>query len=51
MLPSGFQKSLQLAQNNAIRAIVTAKKFDRVTCSFKKLNILKFHNLCKLEIA
>jgi len=30
---------------------VGAKKFDHVTCLYKKLNILKFLDLCKLEVA
>jgi len=35
--PSSVQQSLQLAKNDAIKAIVGAKKFDHVMCLYKKL--------------
>ena len=49
--PSSAQRNLQLIQNNAIRAICGSNKFDHVTPLFRKLEILKIHDLCKFEIA
>ena len=34
-----------------MRAIVGAKKFDRISSSYKKLGILKIHVLCNFELA
>ena len=49
--PRSSQKQLQLLQNNAVRAIVGCRKCDHISLSYKNLNILKVHDLCKLEIA
>ena len=33
-----------------MRAIVECRKFEHISLSYKNLNILKVHDLCKLEI-
>ena len=49
--PTSSQKQLQLLQNNAVRAVVECRKCDHISLSYKNLNMLKVHDLCKLEIA
>ena len=46
--PYDAQKQVQVLQNNAIRVIVGSRKYDLATSSYKNLNILKIHDLCKL---
>ena len=45
------QQPLQLLQNNAVRAITGMSRFEHITSSFRQLDILKIHDLCKIEIA
>ena len=46
-----IQQPLQLLQNNAERAITGISRFEHITPSFRRLDILKIHDLCKIEIA
>ena len=45
------QQPLQLLQNNAVRAITGICRFEHITPSFRRLDILKIRDLCKIEIA
>ena len=49
--PCTTQQPLQLLQNNAERAITGISRFEHITPSFRRLDILKIHDLCKIEIA
>ena len=49
--PCTTQQPLQLLQNNAVRAITGISRFEHITPSFRRLDILKIHDLCKIEIA
>ena len=49
--PCTTQQLLQLFQNNAVRAITGISRFEHITPSFRCLDILKIHGLCKIEIA
>ena len=49
--PCTTQQPLQLLQNNAVRAITGISRFEHITSSFRRLDILKIHDLCKIEIA
>ena len=46
-----IQQPLQLLQNNAVRAITGISRFEHITPSFRRLDILKIHDLCNIEIA
>jgi len=45
------QQNMQLLQNIAGRETVEIKKYEHIISSFKKFDILKIPDLCKLEIA
>ena len=49
--PCTIQQPLQLLQNNAVRAITGISKFEHFNPSFRRLNVLKILDLCKIEIA
>ena len=49
--PCTTQQPLQLLQNNAVRAITGISRFELITPSFRRLDILKIHDSCKIEIA
>ena len=49
--PRTAQQPLQLLQNNAVQAITGISRFEHITPSFRCLDILKIHDLCKIEIA
>ena len=49
--PCTTQQPLQLLQNNAVRAITGISRFEHITPSFRRLDIFKIHDLCKIEIA
>ena len=49
--PCTTQQPLQLLQNNAVRAITGISRFEHITPSFRRLDILKSLDLCKIEIA
>ena len=49
--PCTTQQPLQLLQNIAVRAITGISRFEHITPSFRRLDILKIHDLCKIEIA
>ena len=49
--PCTTQQPLQLLQNNAVLAITGISRFEHITPSFRQLDILKIHDLCKIEIA
>ena len=48
---SNTSNQLQLLQNNSIRAIVSLKKYEHITSSYRDLEILKIKDLCNFEIA
>ena len=50
-VPCTTQQPLQLSQNNAVRAITGISRFEHITTSFRRLDILKIHDFCKIEIA
>ena len=49
--PCTIQQPLQLLQNNATRAITGISWIEHITPSFRQFDILKNHDLSKIEIA
>ena len=49
--PCTTQQPLQLLQNNAVQAITGISRFEHIAPSFRRLDILKIYDLCKIEIA
>ena len=48
--PCTTQQPSQPLQNNVIRAITGISRFEHITPSFRQLDFLKIHDLCKIEI-
>ena len=44
-------REIEIRLNNIVRTITWSKRFTYVTHLYKKLELLKLHDLCKLEIA
>ena len=46
-----YLNTLQLSQNKAMRTIIKKRSSDRITPIYRRLQVLKINDLCKLETA